>query len=224
MKRVVVIEDDPMVAMINMEYLSQIDNIEIVGQGTNEKETFDFLEKTDVDIILLDVYLGDENGIDILQKIRSRGYTTDVIMITSANGSEDIKKALALGCIDYLIKPFDFERFAMGIEKVFQRDELLKNEKIDQHTIDNLSLSENMQPMDLPKGLNENTLKKIIAVIKNIRENEFGIKDVCERINLSNVTVKKYLDYLESIKYIRAFSVYGNIGRPLYMYKKTSKI
>lgn len=224
MKRVVVIEDDPMVAMINMEYLSQIDNIEVIGQGTNEKETFDFLEKTDVDIILLDVYLGDENGIDILQKIRSRGYTTDVIMITSANGSEDIKKALALGCIDYLIKPFDFERFAMGIEKVFQRDELLKNEKIDQHTIDNLSLSENMQPMELPKGLNENTLKKIITVIKNIKANEFGIKDVCERINLSNVTVKKYLDYLESIKYIRAFSVYGNIGRPLYMYKKTSKI
>ena len=61
-------------------------------------------------------------------------------------------------------------------------------------------------------------------MIKNIRESEFGIKDVCERINLSNVTVKKYLDYLESIKYIRAFSVYGNIGRPLYMYKKTSKI
>ena len=224
MKKVIVIEDDPMVAMINTEYLSQIENIEVVGQGTNKNETFNLLAKKEVDLILLDIYLGNENGIDILQEIRSRGYTTDVIMITSANGNEEIKKALALGCVDYLIKPFDFERFVIAVEKVFQRDELLKNEKIDQHTIDNLSLPENMLPLELPKGLNENTLKKIITVIKTINKNEFGIKDICGGIKLSNVTVKKYLDYLESIKYIRAFSVYGNIGRPLYMYKKTSKI
>lgn len=224
MKKVIVIEDDPMVAMINTEYLSQIENIEVVGQGTNKNETFNLLAKKEVDLILLDIYLGNENGIDILQEIRSRGYTTDVIMITSANGNEEIKKALALGCVDYLIKPFDFERFVIAVEKVFQRDELLKNEKIDQHTIDNLSIPENMLPLELPKGLNENTLKKIITVIKTINKNEFGIKDICGGIKLSNVTVKKYLDYLESIKYIRAFSVYGNIGRPLYMYKKTSKI
>lgn len=224
MKKVIVIEDDPMVAMINTEYLSQIENIEVVGQGTNKNETFNLLAKKEVDLILLDIYLGNENGIDILQEIRSRGYITDVIMITSANGNEEIKKALALGCVDYLIKPFDFERFVIAVEKVFQRDELLKNEKIDQHTIDNLSIPENMLPLELPKGLNENTLKKIITVIKTINKNEFGIKDICGGIKLSNVTVKKYLDYLESIKYIRAFSVYGNIGRPLYMYKKTSKI
>ncbi|WP_410208789.1 response regulator [Fusobacterium sp.] len=224
MKKVIVIEDDPMVAMINTEYLSQIENIEVVGQGTNKNETFNLLAKKEVDLILLDIYLGNENGIDILQEIRSRGYITDVIMITSANGNEEIKKALALGCVDYLIKPFDFERFVIAVEKVFQRDKLLKNEKINQHTIDNLSLPENMLPLELPKGLNENTLKKIITVIKTINKNEFGIKDICGGIKLSNVTVKKYLDYLESIKYIRAFSVYGNIGRPLYMYKKTSKI
>lgn len=224
MKKVIVIEDDPMVAMINTEYLSQIENIEVVGQGTNKNETFNLLAKKEVDLILLDIYLGNENGIDILQEIRSRGYITDVIMITSANGNEEIKKALALGCVDYLIKPFDFERFVIAVEKVFQRDELLKNEKINQHTIDNLSIPENMLPLELPKGLNENTLKKIITVIKTINKNEFGIKDICGGIKLSNVTVKKYLDYLESIKYIRAFSVYGNIGRPLYMYKKTSKI
>lgn len=224
MKKVIVIEDDPMVAMINTEYLSQIKNIEVVGQGTNKNETFNLLAKKEVDLILLDIYLGNENGIDILQEIRSRGYITDVIMITSANGNEEIKKALALGCVDYLIKPFDFERFVIAVEKVFQRDKLLKNEKINQHTIDNLSLPENMLPLELPKGLNENTLKKIITVIKTINKNEFGIKDICVGIKLSNVTVKKYLDYLESIKYIRAFSVYGNIGRPLYMYKKTSKI
>ena len=103
MKKVIVIEDDPMVAMINMEYLSKCGNVEIIGQGSTKEETLTFLKKFPIDLILLDVYLGDENGIDILQSIRALGYTTDVIMITSANGSQDIKKALALGCVDYLI-------------------------------------------------------------------------------------------------------------------------
>lgn len=224
MKKVLVIEDDPMVAMINCEYLSQFEEIQVIGNGINEKETLYYLKKYPIDIILLDVYLGAENGIDILQKIRSLGYTTDVIMITSANGSQDIKKAFALGCIDYLIKPFDFDRFKMSIEKIFQRDQLLKKEKLDQCTLDSLNTNENIQCDDLPKGLNENTLKKVINIIKNINEPEFGIKDICELANLSNVTVKKYLDYLESTRYIIAFSVYGNVGRPLYMYRKTGKI
>lgn len=224
MKKVLVIEDDPMVAMINCEYLSQFEEIQVIGNGINEKETLYYLKKYPIDIILLDVYLGAENGIDILQKIRSLGYTTDVIMITSANGSQDIKKAFALGCIDYLIKPFDFDRFKMSIEKIFQRDQLLKEEKLDQCTLDSLNTNENIQCDDLPKGLNENTLKKVINIIKNINEPEFGIKDICELANLSNVTVKKYLDYLESTRYIIAFSVYGNVGRPLYMYRKTGKI
>ena len=224
MKKVLVIEDDPMVAMINCEYLSQFEEIQVIGNGTNEKETLYYLKKYAIDIILMDVYLGNENGIDILQKIRSLGYTTDVIMITSANGSQDIKKAFALGCIDYLIKPFDFDRFKISIEKIFQRDQLLKKDKVDQCTLDSLNTSENITCSDLPKGLNENTLKKVIAIIQTIKEPEFGIKDICELANLSNVTVKKYLDYLESTKNIIAFSVYGNIGRPLYMYRKTAKL
>lgn len=224
MKKILIIEDDPMVAMINSEYISQFNGVQIVGQGSSEADTLFYLEKYDVDVILMDVYLGNENGIDILQKIRSLGYTTDVIMITSANGSQDIKKALALGCIDYLIKPFDFDRFKLSIDKIFQRDELLKDDKIDQHTLDSINTNDNISYDDLPKGLNENTLKRIISVIKGIKIMEFGIKDICEPANLSNVTVKKYLDYLESIRYINSFSIYGNVGRPLYMYRKTGKL
>ena len=225
MKKVIIIEDDPMVAMINMEYLSKCGNVEIIGQGSTKEETLTFLKKFPIDLILLDVYLGDENGIDILQSIRALGYTTDVIMITSANGSQDIKKALALGCVDYLIKPFDFDRFKIAIEKTLQRDEILKNEKLYQCRIDIINLNENLDcNCDLPKGLNKNTLEEIELIIDNIQEEQFGIKDVCELSHLSNVTIKKYLDYLESTKKIKAFSIYGNIGRPLYMYKKIKKI
>ena len=179
MKNVLIVEDDPMVAMINEEYLSSFQNIKVLGRTFTEKDTLDFLTTHKVDLSILDVFLGEENGIEILKKIRTLGYTTDVIMITSANGGEDIKKAFSFGCIDYLIKPFDFERLKISIDKIFTRDEIL-----------------------------------------NKSNEEFGIKDICQITDISNVTIKKYLDYLENIKYITSFTNYGNIGRPLYLYKK----
>lgn len=199
MKNVLIVEDDPMVAMINEEYLSSFQNIKVLGRTFTEKETLDFLTTHKVDLIILDVFLGEENGIEILKKIRTLGYTTDVIMITSANGGEDIKKAFSFGCIDYLIKPFDFERLKISIDKIFTRDEILNKSKVKQDSIDNIHST--------PSSL-------------NLPNEEFGIKDICQITDISNVTIKKYLDYLENIKYITSFTNYGNIGRPLYLYKK----
>lgn len=199
MKNVLIVEDDPMVAMINEEYLSSFQNIKVLGRTFTEKDTLDFLTTHKVDLIILDVFLGEENGIEILKKIRTLGYTTDVIMITSANGGEDIKKAFSFGCIDYLIKPFDFERLKISIDKIFTRDEILNKSKVKQDSIDNIHST--------PSSL-------------NLPNEEFGIKDICQITDISNVTIKKYLDYLENIKYITSFTNYGNIGRPLYLYKK----
>lgn len=223
MKKVLIIEDDPMVALINSEYLLKIDGIEIVGQGSSEKEVFFYLENYEVDIILLDIYLKDENGIDILQKIRSSGYTTDIIMITSSNGNSDVKKALALGCVDYLIKPFDFDRFKICFDKIFQKEKLLQSKVISQGAIDNMGFNENVNFNSFPKGINKNTLNIVMEAIKNIHTDEFAIKDICDSINLSNVTTKKYLDYLESIEYISSFSTYGNVGRPSFLYTKKAE-
>ena len=222
MKNVLIVEDDPMVAMINEEYLSTFQNIRILGRTYTEKDTLNFLTTHRVDLIILDVFLGEENGMDILKSLRTLGYTTDVIMITSANGSEDIKKAFSLGCIDYLIKPFDFERLKMSIDKVFARDVILNSSRIKHDSIDNIqSISPIVNTkINLPKGLNSKTLEKITKIINSLPSEEFGIKDICQITDISNVTIKKYLDYLENVKYISSFTNYGNIGRPLYLYRK----
>ncbi|MGY0395092.1 response regulator [Fusobacterium sp.] len=222
MKNVLIVEDDAMVAMINEEYLSTFPNLNIIGRTYTEYETLKFLNENTVDLIILDVFLGDENGIEILKKIRTLGYSTDVIMITSANGSSEIKKAFSLGCIDYLIKPFDFDRLKISVDKIFARDEILNRSKIRQEAIDNIQvINIKSTPRSvLPKGLNHKTLETVTEIIDKFSYEEFGIKDICEVTEISNVTIKKYLDYLVDTKYISSFVNYGNIGRPLYLYKK----
>lgn len=220
MKKILVVEDDPMVAMINMEYISKISQWEIVGHAVNGREVFDYLKKTKIDLILMDIFLGGENGLEILKTIRGQGYTVDIIMITSANGSDDIKKALSLGCLDYLIKPFDFERFKCAIKKFHDKNILFNEKKIIQEDLDRLNFIKKENFETLPKGLNEKTLSGIISKIDCLKGKEFNIKEICELAEMSNVTLKKYLDYLEKIDYIKESITYGNIGRPQYVYKK----
>ncbi|MGL4862050.1 MAG: response regulator [Cetobacterium sp.] len=223
MKKVLVVEDDPMVAMINMEYISKISDLEIVGLAVNKEEVFKYLKTEKVDLILMDIFLGGENGLDILKEIRGEGYLTDVIMITSANGSEDIKKALSFGCLDYLIKPFDFERFKCAVKKFYERNAIFNEKKIVQQDLDKLGSTASESTIVLPKGLNEKTLKIVIDRIDELDGKDFNIKEICELVEMSNVSTKKYLDYLEKIKYIEEKTIYGNIGRPQCIYKKIDK-
>lgn len=220
MKKVLVVEDDPMVAMINMEYISKISNLEIVGLAINKEEVFRYLKIEKVDLILMDIFLGGENGLDILKEIRGEGHLTDVIMITSANGSEEIKKALSFGCLDYLIKPFDFERFKCAIRKFYDRNAIFNEKKIVQEDLDKLSSASDETNINLPKGLNDKTLRLVIDKIEELNGKEFSIKEICELVEMSNVSTKKYLDYLQKVKHIEEKIIYGNIGRPQYIYKK----
>ncbi len=128
---------------------------------------------------------------------------------------------MSLGAVDYLIKPFDFDRFKSAIQKILERDKFLKDTRVTQEGLDELYLKNIDVELDyLPKGLNPKTLELVKEGIKKLPNSEFTIKDICKTTDISNVTIKKYLDYLEKIGYISENITYGNIGRPQYIYKK----
>ena len=137
--RVLIVEDDPMVAMINSQFVRKIDGFEVAGMCRNGLEAIDFLGENDVDLILLDVYMPVMNGTDTLKKIRTMKKTAEVIMVTAANDSATIEETMHLGVHDYLVKPFTFERFCSSLEKFKAKKQLLQeNSTMDQSCIDNL--------------------------------------------------------------------------------------
>ena len=163
MIRALIVEDDPMVALINKKYLEQIGDIEVADTVMYEEEVIEKLKNENIDLVLLDVFLPGRNGIEILETMRKLGLYQDVIMITAENNSAALKTALALGVIDYLIKPFDFKRFEMSVNKFKYKSGLInKNKKINQEELDSI-LSSNIEGTKegLPKGLNKRTLEKV---------------------------------------------------------------
>ncbi|MDK0618411.1 response regulator [Clostridium perfringens] len=217
-KKILIVEDDPMVALINKRFLENMGFKNILGPVQTEEEIIKVLDKENIDLILLDVYLPKKNGIDILKSLRYKKYLTDVIMITAANSVEEVKRAFAYGVTDYLVKPFEFERFEEAVNKYKQKNNLLnKREALSQQDIDVISkfLEEKIE---LPKGLNQKTLDRIMEFLKENQGKVWTLREIAYELKISNVTIKKYMDYLEDVKKVNVTLTSGNVGRPEYKY------
>lgn len=212
---VLIVEDDPMVGFINKQYLNNIGDIKVLGPVYEEDEIISLLESEKIDLILLDIFLPKKNGIELLKEIRSRKFLVDVIIISAANNSEDLKEAFAYGVIDYLIKPFQFERFEEAIGKYKLRQKLFsKDIALNQNDVDRIYAGSNDQAINLPKGLNKLTLDKVIKFLSDNSDEVWTLREIASEINISNVTIKKYMDYLESINKVYVETTCGNVGRP----------
>lgn len=217
-KKILIVEDDPMVALINKRFLENMGFKDILGPLQTDEEIIKVLDKENIDLILLDVYLPKKNGIDILKSLRYKKYLTDVIMITAANSVEEVKRAFAYGVTDYLVKPFEFERFEEAINKYKQKNNLLnKREALSQQDIDVISKSLE-EKIELPKGLNQKTLDRIMEFLKENQGKVWTLREIAYELKISNVTIKKYMDYLEDVKKVNVTLTSGNVGRPEYKY------
>ena len=221
MYKVLIVEDDPMVAMINEQYIKRNKNFTLVGKCNDGMSALNFLEKTDIDLIILDVYMPKMNGFETLREIRNRQITTDVIMVTAANDIDSLEEALHLGVVDYLVKPFTFDRFQMALEKYIAKINALKDiEKLNQSNIDSIIVNSRKNTQDLlPKGIQEKTMQ---CIMDYLRENSgvwFTGDQIAGEIGLTGVTVRRYMNYLSESGRVIGEMNYETGGRPCMLYK-----
>ncbi len=221
MFKVLIVEDDPMVAMINEQYISRNKNFRVVGKCKDGKSALDFLESNEVDLLVLDVYMPHTDGFEMLRKIRNQKITVDAIMVTAANDRESLEEALHLGIVDYLVKPFTFDRFQMALEKFIAQSHALKDiETLNQTSIDYIIDNSRKKGDELyPKGIQEKTLK---LMLEHLEENEnrwMTGDEIAEMIGLTSVTVRRYMNYFAESGKVVCKMNYETGGRPCMKYK-----
>ena len=227
MYKVLIVEDDPMVAMINEQYVNKNKDFSVVKSCRNGQEALDFLQSPDgakIDLVIMDVFMPYLNGVETLKKIREAKLHCEVIMVTAANDTATLEEAIHLGVIDFLIKPFAYERFLVALEKFITKKEafLGASETIDQSYIDSListpSNSHNAET-NLPKGIQKKTLDLLTAYM-NEKEGWISGDQISEDVGLSCVTVRHYMGYLMEIKKVKGEINYETGGRPSMLYKR----
>lgn len=221
---VLIVEDDPMVAMINEQYVRKNKNFNVSGSCRNGQEAIAFLEEHKVDLVILDVFMPFMDGVETLKKIREGKFNTEVIMVTAANDTATLENTMHLGVIDYLIKPFAYERFQVALEKFAAHASALKEANVlDQNSVDNIiSNTKKLSPKDYPKGIQEKTLNLILSCLD--RKKGWTTGDcIAETVGLSSVTIRHYMNYLVQEGQVTESINYETGGRPsmLYTLKKS---
>lgn len=141
MIKVLIVEDDPMVAMLNTHYLEQVGGFELVQAVNSIKSAIEVLEESRIDLVLLDIFMPEETGFELLMYIRNQEKEIDIMMISAVHDMGSIKKALQYGVVDYLIKPFTFERFKEALTIYREKLTFMKEQqKISQSELDSLIL------------------------------------------------------------------------------------
>ncbi|PQJ44399.1 two-component system response regulator [Vibrio campbellii] len=223
--RVMIIEDDIAIAELHHKYLSQLSGLEVVGIATTRMEAEMQLEVLKPDLLLMDVYLPDGTGLEILNTLRTNKQTCDVILITAARDVDTLQQAMRGGVVDYLLKPVMFPRLEAALLKyISQRQQLDVAESLDQNLVDKMlqsSVSAENTPQRLPKGIDGVTLDKIRALFGG--EVMFTADEAGEKIGASRTTARRYLEYLISSGELEADLNYGTVGRPERCYKKVTR-
>ena len=221
---VLIVEDDPMVAMINEQYVRKNKNFNVSGSCRNGQEAIAFLEEHKVDLVILDVFMPFMDGVETLKKIREGKFNTEVIMVTAANDTATLENTMHLGVIDYLIKPFAYERFQVALEKFAAHASALKEANVlDQNSVDNIiSNTKKLSPKDYPKGIQEKTLNLILSCLECQKGWTTG-DCIAETVGLSSVTIRHYMNYLVQEGQVTESINYETGGRPsmLYTLKKS---
>ena len=128
MYTVVIIEDDPMITRLNRRYVEQDSRFAVVQTFSAAHPALFWLQHNPIDLIILDVYMPQMSGTELLLQLRAKGVDADVIMVTSANDAKTVNDAVRLGAVDYLVKPFAYERFQQALEVFCRRRESVQRD------------------------------------------------------------------------------------------------
>ncbi|MFA1712136.1 response regulator [Peribacillus frigoritolerans] len=223
---VVIVEDDENAVNIYKQFTNQLDQFTVIATASTGKQALNILNAAQPDLILLDIFLPDVNGIDLLREIRREYRGIDVILITAANDTETVSEAIRGGAFGYLIKPIIIDKLLATLNQYdmtrrqLHNSNLVNQDKVDTlfRTISNSNTANDVQINSLPKGIDKHTLKMVRSKIQNVN-GSLNADELGQLVGISYSTMRRYLEYLVSCDEMEVEVLYGSIGRPERKYK-----
>lgn len=219
--RTLIVEDDYRVAEIHRGFLERVSSFAVVGVAHTAADALAAFERERPDLVLLDIYLPDRSGLDLLRELHASGRPpVDVIAITAANDVETLRSALQGGVTHYLIKPFQFNAFREKLESyAAMRSRLGEVRAVDQRDVDEVvALLRTGASEDLPKGLSPATLALVARTLRD-STTDVSATEVAEATGMSRVTSRRYLEHLARAGFADVTMRYGSAGRPEHRYR-----
>ena len=230
--RVLVVEDEPVASAAHAAYVGRLEGFTLAGTAPDGQSALRLLSEflasgEPVELVLLDMNLPDLHGLDIARRMRAAGILADIIAITAVREVAIVRSAVAIGVVQYLIKPFTYATFAdkLASYRLF-RQQLAAPQSgssktgASQSDVDQAFASLRApSEMPLPKGLSASTLESVQEFMKG-RSKAVSATEVMDALGMSRVTARRYLEYLADAALAeRRTSHEGRAGRPEVRYR-----
>ena len=217
---VLIVDDDFMVAKVHAGFVTALDGFEVVGTASTGTQALEEIQRLRPDLVLLDVYLPDMTGLDVLRRLRAAGSAVDVMVISAARDVESIRSALHGGVLHYLVKPFDRATFEARLrDYAALRENLGELEEAGQGDVDRLfglSRGPGDRPAapPTPKGIAPETLQLVRETLAAAGPDGLSATECSERTGLARVSARRYLEQLVALRQADVRQRYGTAGRP----------
>lgn len=217
MIRVLVVDDDFMVARIHTGFVERTPGFEVVGVAHTAAAAMEAVTSLRPDLVLLDVYLPDLLGLDILQQMRDVSPELDVIVISAAREADTVRRALRGGIVHYLIKPFSYEDLRQRLVHYQEAYGHLdapeaEAEQADVDRILGLATRPAAQGR-LPKGFSAETLQLVEEALRS-SDGDLSAAETGEVVGIARVSARRYLEHLVTVGRAEVRLKYGEVGRP----------
>jgi response regulator of citrate/malate metabolism len=223
--RTLVVDDDFMAVSVHRQFVDRLPGFEVVGEATTGREARALVESLQPDLVLLDIYLPDENGIDLMRKLRAGPLSrVDIIAITSAKDVDVLRDAMQLGVVHYIVKPFTFVTFRERLETYAEaRRRLSDMREAEQRDIDRLyGLLRTSSEASLPKGISPPTLTLVASLLKD-SDAALSTAQLAELAGISQGVARRYLRFLADSGAVDFTLRYGAAGRPEHLYRWSAR-
>jgi response regulator of citrate/malate metabolism len=216
-----VVEDDPIVAEVNVGYIQRVPGFTPVGVARTGAEAITLAASQEPDLVLLDFGLPDMTGIQVCHALHAgKPQPPSIIAVTAARDADTVRAAIANGIVQYLIKPYSFATFRDKLDRyAAYRHRLPSGQLTDQPEVDRALEALRGSPASaLPKGLSPVTYD---LVIRALRDSGCPVSavEMAAATGVSRVSARRYLDHLHQKGLATLTSRYGGTGRPEHRYQ-----
>lgn len=221
---VIVVDDDFAVAQVNRRFVEAHRGFQVLAEAHTGESALAVIERLKPDVILLDIYMPDLGGIEVLRRLRATGNDVEVIAVTAARDLDTIRQARQLGVRHYLVKPFTGTSLNERLEEVWRGAQTLstvEGAELDQSAVDRMLGSPATGTVRLPhppKGLSAASLSRVTTAISQ-SPGDVSASEIAEMLGMSRVSARRYLEHLVDTGDLAMAPRYGSAGRPENRYR-----
>lgn len=185
--KILLVEDETLVRLGLCELLKLNPDYEIVGQAEDGVRAVDILMSVPSDVVLMDVRLPGQSGVDVLKAVRDKGFTTPIILVTTFDDDETFFRAIQAGANGFLRKDSSLAELTSCIDKVMSGERVFRPSVTRTARSGLEALQPQFESLDLPEPLTKKEAEVLSLMTAGLSN-----KEIAESLGVTEATIKTH--------------------------------